>query len=158
MKKIIIVIMCMTLVGCAGNVGNEQIEEYNSFVREATSLKEETSSIHFDINVYYEQLVDEIVYRIIIDNPKEQIMNIKAVATHNYETEDIYPSVGIFEEKLHLDPNKVDLEKNYVKGIILTGYIDYDGDLDNFDVEIKLLIEYNNTAGKNRKVYYKYQK
>ena len=158
MKKIIIVIMCMTLVGCAGNVGNEQIEEYNSFVREATSLKEETSSIPFDINVYYEQLVDEIVYRIIIDNPKEQIMNIKAVATHNYETEDIYPSVGIFEENLHLDPNKVDLEKNYVKGIILTGYIDYDGDLDNFDVEIKLLIEYNNTAGKNKQVYYKYQK
>ena len=79
---------------------------------------------------------DEVRYQVIIDNPTNNITDVKALAVHNKQTDDVFPSVGIFDKKVKLIPNKKP------SGVILVGYIPYEGDIDNLDVEIKVLISY----------------
>ena len=60
-----------------------------------------TQPLTYDVNVYSDRLVDtEIIYRVIIDNPTESMHNISVLVIHNYPTNDIFPSIGIFDEKL----------------------------------------------------------
>ncbi len=159
MKRIILFLCCLLLVSCTNSKQNEQIEEYNRFLMSAKEDRNGSNDLPFDIKVYCEQVLDdEITYRIIIDNPKEEVKKIKAIATHNLKTKDIYPTSGIFEEPLNLIPNNVDLEKNNAKGIILIGYIDYKGKLDDLKIDINVFIEYENNANEIKKIYYEYHK
>lgn len=161
MKRLILIICLLFITGCNQNNNQEQINLYSSFIKETKQYesKNVNKNLPFDINVYLEKVIDEeITYRVIIDNPKEKIKNIKAIAIHNYETKDIYPTSGIFEEPLNLIPNVVDLSNNNAKGVILIGYIDYADKLEKFDGIIKILIKYTNHKGNTEKVYYEYQK
>lgn len=161
MKRLILIICLLLIPGCNQNSNQEQIDLYSSFIKETKQYesKDISKNLPFDINVYLEKVIDEeITYRVIIDNPKEEIKNIKAIAIHNYETKDIYPTSGIFEKSLNLIPNVVDLSNNNVKGVILIGYIDYDDEIENFDGIIKVLIKYTGRKGTTEKVYYEYQK
>lgn len=126
---------------------------------EANSNEKVTDNLPFDITVNIEKLIDsEITYRIIIDNPKEIVKNIKTIVVHNHKTDDIYPTSGIFEEPLNLIPNSIDLDENDVKGIILIGYIDYDKDIELFKGLFRILVKYENAYGNNEQVYYEYHK
>ncbi|HHT38479.1 MAG TPA: hypothetical protein GXZ95_03575 [Mollicutes bacterium] len=159
MKKVVVIILCLFLTGCGDIIIDKQVSEYNAFVDSAKNYTGHTDYIPFDITVNFEQILDdEITYRVIIDNPKTKVMNIKAIAIHDYQTEDIYPTTGIFEEPLHLVPNTINLEDNYVKGLILTGYIDFEEEFDAFDAKIKVLIKYVDEKGNNKEVYYEYEK
>lgn len=159
MKRIILFLCCLLLISCTNSKYDKQIEEYNRFLIDAKEKQNISNDLPFDIKVYCEQIIDdEITYRIIIDNPKEEINNIKAIAVHNIKTEDIYPTSGIFEDPLNLIPNDVNLDKNNAKGIILIGYIDYEGKLEDFKVNINVLIEYVNSNDELIKTYYEYHK
>jgi hypothetical protein len=160
MRRFILILCCLTLTACTNNQ-NHQLDLYNRLVDKVNDQNQVTdkSVLPFDIEVYFEKVIDEeITYRVIIDNPKEPIKNIKAVAVHNYKTKDIYPTSGVFEEPLNLIPNNIDLKDNNAKGIILIGYIDYTDSLDDFDGVVKVLITYDDNDGNNHEIYYEYHK
>jgi len=98
------------------------------------------------------------MYRAIIDNPKTSIKNIEVLIIHDKYTKDIYPSSGIFDEKYSLIPNTIEKSNNIVKGIILIGYIPYEGDLGNIDVEFKLYLKYTDDDSNVHEVMYSTKK
>ena len=118
-----------------------------------------SSNIPFDIEVYTEKIIDnEITYRVIIDNPKEDIKNIEAIIIHDKYTEDIFPSTGIFDDKLNLIPETIDKDKNYVKGIILTGYIPFKADINDLNATFKVLVKYTDKFNVESVVMYSTKK
>lgn len=161
MRRIILIICCLIISGCTSDIKDDQVKMYNRLVDKINTyeLNDVTSNIPFNINIYFEKIIDEeITYRVIIDDPKENINKIKAIAIHNYETDNIYPTTDIFEEPLNLIPNIIDLKNNNAKGIILVGYIDYVDDIKTFKGIIKLLVEYEDINGNLKEIYYEYHK
>jgi hypothetical protein len=157
--KWFLILIILFLTSCTPNLEDEKII-YENFINElkSTPINQVNEDMPFTINVYFEQIIDnEIVYRVIIDEPKMVIKNIKAIAIHNYKTNNIYPTVGIFEEPLHLDPNYINLEDNYVGGVVLVGYIPFIGSINDFSDAVKVLVEYqdqNNIIHKVVSVHY----
>lgn len=119
MKKLL-VLLCFLLVGCSNSV-------YDDYVKELKN-SEASSEIPFDIEFNIDNVNENrIIYQVIIDNPKVDASNVKALVIHDAKTEDIFPSVGIVDEAINL---------NKQKGIILMGYINK-----TEDINFKVLIE-----------------
>lgn len=119
MKKLL-VLLCFLLVGCSNSV-------YDNYVKELKN-SEPSSEIPFDIEFNIDNVNENrIIYQVIIDNPKVDARNVKALVIHDAKTEDIFPSVGIVDETINL---------NEQKGIILMGYINK-----TEDINFKVLIE-----------------
>lgn len=119
MKKLL-VLLCFLLVGCSNSV-------YDDYVKELKN-SEASSEIPFDIEFNIDNVNENrIIYQVIIDNPKVDASNVKALVIHDAKTEDIFPSVGIVDEAINL---------NEQKGIILMGYINK-----TEDINFKVLIE-----------------
>lgn len=141
MKKILIIILTIFLVGC-NNTPKEskselEKEDYINYVKKLEKINESTDDMPFDIEVKYDKLTkDEVRYQIVIDNPKYELNDVKTLAIHNKETDDIFPSSGIFENPIDLIPNQKP------EGIILVGYIPYTKKVDDFKCNIKVLVEY----------------
>ena len=117
------------------NVENEK-DIYIKYVKEARKIKEASEDLPFTVDVVYEKMKDEVRYQVVIDNPTSNITDIKALAIHNKQTDDVFPSVGIFDKKVKLIPD----EKP--SGVILVGYIPYEGEMENFNCEVKVIISY----------------
>lgn len=156
MKKVVVSLLILIFTGCSiastNNVKESKIEKekntYIEYVKKLKEVEESSTDLPFDINVKYDKLTDdEIRYQVIIDNPKGEIYNVKAVSIHNKQTDDVFPSTGIFEEPLNLIPN----EKP--EGIILVGYIPYTKSLKSFECEIKVIVKYK-YENKNYTGYY----
>jgi len=149
MKKIIIcLILSFVLIGCGSKENEKLYDTYVNNLKEQTEFQEE---LPFDVNIYFDKLSDnEIRYQVVIDNTKENIYDIKAIAIHDYETSDIFPSIGIVDEKIDLIQNSED-----VKGVKLVGYIDTDIPLEELVIEVRLLVEYINENGEIQKLYYR---
>lgn len=150
-SKLFIVVLILSamfiIIGCSKNDDSKKVDNssniekekntYIKFVKELKKVKESSEELPFDINVSYDKLDDEEVrYQVVIDNPKVELKEIKALAIHNKQTDDVFPSVGIFDSIVDLSTSSDS------KGIILVGYIPYDGNIDDFDCEIKVLISY----------------
>lgn len=146
MKKVLIILLVFAFTGCnlltKDEIKESKVEqeknEYIKYVKDVKKIEKSSENLPFNIEVKYDKLNDEEVrYQVVIDNPKGKIYDIKAVAVHNKQTDDVFPSTGIFEESMDLLPN----EKP--EGIILVGYIPYNKSIDSFECEIKVIIEYN---------------
>lgn len=147
MKKILIFICCLLLIGCSNFSSEEKI--YNNYISELKNINYTSKNIPFDINVNYYKLNDKkIRYEITIDNTKKDIYSIEAIGIHNRKTNDIFPSIGIFDNKEKLLVNKKP------KGILLVGYIDYNKDFNKFKCTMKVLVKYKTSDNKLHKVYY----
>jgi len=153
-----IFIFLFLITGCTSEKINKEKDIYDNMIDD---LKEQSifdNDLPFNIDIVFEKdISSELTYTVVIDSPKEEIKNISAIAIHDCETEDIYPTIGIFDDKLSLISNVIDVDNNIVEGIILVGYIKYNGSINDFDGIIKVLIEYENKNGNNKKVYYQYQ-
>ena len=138
MKKILVLLtLIILLTGCTSNDLAKDKETYLKYVKNLRTVKKTSSNIPFDIEIKYDKLTsDEVRYQVIIDNVKEDIYDIEALAIHNKETDDIFPSIGIFDEKEELKKDKKP------SGVILVGYINYQGDIKDFKCNIKLLVKY----------------
>lgn len=161
MKKILVLfllfISIFMVVGCIKeepkkdkekkiNVETEK-ETYLKYVKELKKVTESSEDTPFTVEVLYDKIKEEVRYQVIIDSPTEDITDISALAIHNKQTDDVFPSVGIFD-------NKVDLKKEEKpSGVILVGYIPYEGEIDDFECEIKLLVSYK-INDEVKKVYY----
>lgn len=154
MKKLLLILVIFILMGCDyTNIDEEKKNDYITYRDMCLNIDNSTMDldIPFDINIYLDRINDEeISYRAIIDNTTEDIRGIKAIITHDYFTEDIFPSIGILDDTMDL--NHDDEDK---KGIVLVGYINTDEDISTLDITFKLLIEYVDSLGEKKFIYYK---
>ena len=157
MKKLIILLFAVFIVGCSSvkietdNTIVEEKEDYLAIKDELNSVDKYISdeNLPCDIKISLDRInKEEISYRAIIDNPKTDMYNIKALLIHDYFTEDIFPSIGIFDE-----PQNLIIGNEEVKGFELVGYIETSKDI---DVNLKLYLEYTDINGNISDIYYKY--
>ena len=154
MKKFLIIsitlIFCLTGCNKTTKIDQEK-DDYLAIKQDLLNnnnfIQEE--ELPFDLNIYVNRVNDEeISYRAIIDNEKENMYDVRAILIHNYYTDDIFPSIGIFDDGVDLLVDNDD-----VKGISLVGYINSNKDIDN--LEYRVYIEYKDDNDKLNKIYYK---
>lgn len=152
MKKLLVCILLILCVGCS----QEDVMQtsYNSYMKNLLSVNENSGYIPCDIEITYDKITeDEVSYQVVIDNPKENMRNINVVVSHDQETDDGYPSIGVFD----LEPINLSVEQNEDapnKGIVLVGYFKYTGDIENLDAEFKISVNYINDAIEEKTVYF----
>lgn len=156
MKKtlLLIVLLLFVLTGCK----NEEESEKSEYLAMKSDLlaKEEftdTSDIVCDITFSLDRLDEEkVTYSVILNNPKENMNDIKAIVVHNYYTEEVFPTIGLFDKSTDLLVNGQNDKDSSVE---LTGNIETTNDIDNLDLELKILIEYKTDSGEIKDIYYK---
>lgn len=151
MKRILIVflVLILFLTGCTTNDISKEKDTYLTYIKELRKINKSTKDIPFNIEVRFDKITDdEIRYQVVIDEVKEDITDVEAIAIHDKQTDDVFPSIGIFDKKQKLEVNKKP------SGIILVGYIDYQGKVEKFKCNLKLLIKYNTNDKKSHTVYY----
>lgn len=159
-RKLILIILCFFLISCSCSLTEKQ-HLYYQFIKE---LKEKNSNqfnneLPVNITIHLEKIIkEELRYQVIIDQPHLAMNNVKAIAIHNQKTFDIFPSLGIFDEALNLLPEGNAVKENQTKGIILIGYIPYQGSLADFEGCFRVLIQYEDENNKLNKIFYLYQK
>lgn len=140
--SIIVVVGCSTSTNEVTSVDKnieKQKETYIKYVQKLKKVDVSTEELQFDVSITYDKLDNEEVrYQVVIDNAKINMNNVKVLAIHNKHTDDIFPSIGIFDKKASL------IHGDDKSGIILVGYIPYEGDMDDFECEMKVLISYEN--------------
>ena len=120
---------------------NETLKEDN--------YKQETLPV--DIVTTIERVDEEDVnYKTTITNPKENMHNVKAILVHNYYNDDLYPSIGVFNE-----PQELLVDNNENGEITLEDTIKTTKNISKLNLELKLLIEYTNDNGEKKDIYYK---
>ena len=148
MKRIIIfIIPLLFLIGCTSELEVEKYE-YLTYKSELQEKDEFESEEELDFNTYFNIIREnneKVVYSIVIDNPEVDMYNVKALLIHDYMTEDVFPSVGIFDEP-------VILLCNSDNKIILKGDIYSEKNLT--DTKFKLYLEYENSEGLSNKIFY----
>lgn len=152
MKKIISILLIVLLItGCSETKDQEEKSDYLAWKSELVEQDTFSSQedLNCDITISIDRVDSEVIsYKTIISNPKEDMKNIKMMVVHNYFTEEIFPTIGVFNEGKDL---LVDSEKN----ITLVGYIDTTKDIKKLDLELKIWIEYTNNDGEVKDIYYK---
>ena len=158
MKKIFLVIIAIfILTGC--NKVTPEEEKYNEYLTYIKETDDNITDLPFDLEIYVDKIIDtEIMYRVIIDNPKISLRNIQAMVIHDNYTGDVFPSSGIFESSFSLIPNLINKSSNYVEGIILAGYIPFDKDISEFSGTFKLLFKYSDDDEKEHTIIYSTKK
>lgn len=134
MKKILVVLLLIFFIcGCTSS----EKKEYLNYIEELKTIKSSSKEYPFTIEVKYDKITKkEIRYQVILDEVKKDITDITMIAYHDKETSDIYPSIGIFDDKENL------LKDKKPSGLILVGYIPYKGDLEDFNITMKVLVKY----------------
>ena len=154
MKRcILIMFLSFALFGCTEN--KEELEKNDYlFLKQKLIEKEEFSKnedINFDLNISVDRVNDEeISYRAIIDNPKENMYNVKALVIHNHLTDEVFPSIGLFDDTVDLI-----IDNEEVKGVSLVGYIKTIKEIEDLNLDIKVYVEYTNEDNEVVKTYYK---
>lgn len=148
MKKIVILILpFLLLIGCTNKLEEEKYE-YLTYKSELQEREEFKTLEELDFNSYFNivrETEEKINYSIVIDNPKIDMYNIKALLIHDFMTEDVFPTIGIFDEPATL---LVDSSEK----IILEGTIQTDKKIT--DTKFKLYLEYEDENGLQNKIYY----
>lgn len=159
MKKIFwIITLVFLLSGCTKELTKEEII-YNDYVDKLKQEEKSEDNLPFDLEIFVDKIIEkEVMYRVIIDNPKVSLRNIEALVIHDKYTEDVYPSSGIFESKLSLIPGVINKTSNYVEGIILAGYIPYEGDINNLNATFKVLFKYEDDEEVSHTIIYSTKK
>ena len=153
MKKVsIIFFLCLfLLVGCE----NKEEESKNEYLAMKSNLLKEKKytdieNLPLDITVKIDREDEELVkYKVILNNPKENMNNIKAMAIHNYYSEELFPSVGLFDKEQTL------LTTDENKSIELEDTIKTTKNISKIDLELKVWIEYITDEGDKEEIYYK---
>lgn len=154
MKKFFLIILLSLFVftGC-NNKGEDEKNEYLAMKSDLLEQQEYTSADELvcDILVNIDREDPEkIVYTVTLSNPKENMNSIKAIVVHNYYTEELFPTIGLFDDEASL----IIGEENDAE-IDLSGTIDTTDDIDTIDLELKVLIEYTDDNNEVKDIYYK---
>lgn len=149
-KYIILIFLVFFLIGCE----NKEEEVKNDYLSMKSELLKATSfssleELGFDVSFSIDRSDDETVfYEMVIENPKYNMNNIRAILIHNYYTEQVFPNVGIFDDAVSLRVNSDDK-------LVLNGEIETENNIDNLNLVLKLFIKYDDDNGNEKDVYYK---
>lgn len=149
MKQLLkILLACVfVLCGCTTKTNtstNEKIEEYETYYDIIMSNTNFTdSSDNFHIALEMSQVPDGTYrYAIVVDDPKIVMNDVIMMAVMNdipyEESEQMMPTLGIFEDTNSLVPNQVNLEQGIAKGLAMSGESDSDS------ITLKILVQYQN--------------
>ena len=151
MKRVFIIFfLCLFLFGC----DNSEEQLRNKYLNMKNNLLDEIeytdrNNLPLEIETVIDRVDEEnIKYKIILKNPKENMTKIKAMVVHNYYTEDLFPSIGIFDEEREL---LVGMDKT----LELDDSIETTKNISQIDLEFRVWIEYYNDFGQKKEVYYK---
>lgn len=151
MKKILLIIpILLLLFGCSNKVEDNKfayIEYKNNLEKQEEFMDNDGLGFNTFFNI--DRDGDTVNYSLTINNPKINMHNVKALLIHNYNSNDIYPSIGIFDEPKELLENSND-------NIKLEGSILSSDDLS--DINFKLYLEYTNDEEVKEEIYYEVQR
>lgn len=145
-KMLTLLLIMIILTGCAKH--NNEKKLYTKSINELKEVKKSSNKYPFNLEVVLDKLTDkEVRYQVILDNIEKNLDEVSMIAIHDKKTSDVYPSIGIFDDTENLKVNKKP------SGIILVGYIRYNGDIKDIDATFKVLVKYK-IKGKEYKVHY----
>lgn len=151
-KFVILILMPFLLVGC----NNQKEDLKNQYIAMKSKLLDEASyvienELPLEITVSIDRQNEETVnYKVLLSRPKENMHNIKAMVVHNYNNEDVFPSIGIFDEPLNLSTTSE--EENQIE---LKGTIETSKNISKLNLNLKIWIEYVDDSGETKDIYYK---
>lgn len=153
MKKkyyLILILSLFFITGCE-NKEEQSKNEYIAYKNNLLSQKEYEESLPLEIVLKLDRQDEEkLTYQVTFQNPKENMHQIKAMVVNNYNNENVFPSIGLFDDKEELvvgDRNKNKLE--------LEGSMETTKNMSKLELEIKVWIEYIDDNGEKKEVYYK---
>ena len=153
LKKLITILLIFILMtGCKQETMDQ--EEKNEYLAYKSDLVDRTEfskndDLPCDITISMDRFNDESVsYTTVISNPKENMNDIKMMIVHNYFTEEVFPTIGVFDKGRSLTISDT-------SNITLVGYIDTTKDIKKLDLELKIWIEYKTEDGEVKDIYYK---
>lgn len=154
MKKIYILLL-FSLIFISGCENKEEATKNEYIAMKNETFNEENysedSSLPVDIITTIERIdEEEIDYKTTITNPKENMHDVKVLLVHNYYNEDVYPSIGVFDDTQELLVNSDTTTELVLKDTIKTTK-----NISKLNLELKLLIEYTNDEGEKKDIYYK---
>ena len=137
----------MVLVGCTNEVEEEKnvYLTYKSNLQETEDLKSESElgfNTYFDVQKEGEEKIN---YSLVISDAKVDMYDVKALLIHDFMVDDVFPSVGIFDEPVQLLRNSDD-------EIVLSGSINSDSDIS--DIKFRLYLEYEDSNNLTNAIYY----
>ena len=139
------IIAILIIVGCDNNKVTNEYKIYEKYIDELENATNFIEQNNYDLEIEIEQINEkESMYVLTLDNVKTDMYEIEVIVIHNKNTENIYPSSGIFEEKIDISKNDEE-----VKGIQLIGFIE-----NTENIEFKTLIKYKDSNGESKKDYY----
>lgn len=153
MKKIyILLLLSLILISGCENKEEATKNQYIAMKNETLNEKNYTKdSLPVDIVTTIERIDEESVnYKTTITNPKENMHDIKVLLLHNYYNDDIFPTIGIFDE-----PQELLINDNDDAQLTLEDTIQTTKNISKLNLQLKLLIEYTNDSGEKKDIYYK---
>jgi len=146
MKKVLVIILTtILLIGCS-NKETKQMKIYDDYIEYLESVDKSSKDIPFNVEISVNKITDGLMsYKALIDKEDLTMNDIEAILIHDKKSENAFPSIGIFEDKISLDKNSTE------KGVKLNGYIE-----EQEEVEFKLLIKYKDENKKEKKYVYVY--
>ena len=148
MKKYIIILLLFVFLLCGCSKEDKQKDIYLESISELNNINSSSKEYPFNLEIVLDKITKkEVRYQVILDNVTKDLDDISIIAIHDKKTEDVYPSIGIFDETESL---KVGEKPS---GLILVGYIDFKGDIEDFKSTFKVLVKYK-INNKEHKVYY----
>lgn len=123
-KYLILCLLCLILIGCHHELSDNNMNKYSEIKNTLTKCKDFDKDFPFQVSVVYNEIQGQWRYDLIIDQPVVSMYNITAISYSQYQTDEISPNIGIFDEiKYHLVPDYVNKENGYYKGIQLSGIV-----------------------------------
>lgn len=147
MRRYLLLGICLfLLVGCSTKEEDEKYAylEYKNDL-EKQDVYDDEDSLEFNTYFNIARNSEVVDYSIVIDKPLVDMYNVKALLIHDYMNEDVFPSVGIFDDT-------VNLRKDSDDKIKLSGNIHTD--TSTSDVNFKLYLEYTDSNDMVNKIYY----
>ena len=151
MKKLsILCLLCFLLLsGCENKEEKAKanyMEAKSKLIEEKKWIKEQELPLNIEIDI--KRLDEERVkYKIIFSDPKEDMNKIKIMAVHNYYSEALYPSIGIFNKE-------TSLLKGNDNQIILEDSLKTTKNIDDLNLKFKIFIHYLNNQNEEKEIYY----
>ena len=151
-KKIILLIIALLFItGCENKketIKEEYIATKSNLIKETNYTKKEDLPLEI-ITSLNRTNEEDVEYKVVLSKSTINMHDIKAMVVHNYYNEnDIFPSIGLFNEK-------EELLLNDEKEIELTGTVKTTKNISKLDLELKIYIEYTNDSNEKKTIYYK---
>ena len=141
----LIIITCIFfLTACTYEKESDEFKLFNKYISELKSIEESSVNSPLVININVEKISEDLyIYTALINKNEEKMNDVLALLIHNKESENAFPSVGIFDDKVTITEKE--------KGIKLSGYVE-----NIEDIIFRLYIEYKAEDNEIVKYYYIY--